>query len=142
MEKQIFILESEVTPDLDLEWDDFNRINYLCWLGLVNKQLDNKANAKEIINVETANAIYKNGKFVDYNILSTITVFDEADGYSMIKGYLVTYKQSEMIADENLVKEAWFAGIDEGESYVESYPTYFDVRDLKYFYQWFHKILK
>lgn len=64
--KTIYISRKDVNPSMIyadgepvLDWKEPNPNNYFhiggmyCWLGLVNKQLGNKANAEEIIEIRT-----------------------------------------------------------------------------------------
>ena len=73
--------------------------------GIVNQELGDKANCKEIVEVESAEATYKNGEFLGYNE-NPIGIFET------VEGYLITYLESDMIASKNDLLNCFNEGRD------------------------------
>lgn len=77
-------------------------IDTLYWLGLVNQFLGNKANAKEIVDVELSGANYDtDGNFLGYNT-------NPVGFFETVEGYLITYLESDMIANKDDLEDIWF----------------------------------
>lgn len=111
MEKQLFIPKSYLTDKLDMIASYENKVitnivNYLAWLGLVNQQLGDKANCKEILNVEKHESF--GGE--DHEDFIKLTFAEKVArwGYPKFIGYEVTYLESEMIANKNALANAWW----------------------------------
>lgn len=102
--RQIFIPYSDV-PQWIISLHSLNskdEIDILVWLGFVNQQLGNKANAKEIVSVSFLEMYYDS---------FTNQVYD-------YQGYLITYLESDMIANKDDLESAWNDGFDSSKDYV------------------------
>ena len=130
MEKQVFIPKTILNETLGLDCSDKTRLNYLAWLGIVNQELCNKANAKEITNIEL------HQKFEDGD---TMFLGDNPVWENCKPGYLVTYLESDMIASRCDLERAWDYGEDEGRA-SEQAKAESSVRDYRSFCNWFEHI--
>jgi hypothetical protein len=125
MEKTIFI--SVDTPltflNLLIQEESVIRLKtpaYLCVLGLVNQKLGNKANAKEIVSVET----HESFSGEDHEDFIKLTFAEKVArwGYPKFIGYEVTYLESEMIATKSDLEDAYING-EQWSQYTETnYP--------------------
>lgn len=132
MEKRIFIPHNVVPQWVKsaLNVPIKESIDYLYWLGLVNQQLGDKANCKEIVRVSHCQESTTDGARIYIGSLGIWEGFTE--------GYLVTYLESEMIATKNDLENAWNVGYEEGQEFEKAGGmSYQNLRPSTYFHEWF-----
>lgn len=105
-------------------------------LGLVNQQLGNKANAKEIVSVEEHESFKGYYECEDKRILTFAEKVAEF-GYPVKDGYLITYLESDMIASKNDLESAW--KFVRNQSFLEETDSISDEYNYLTFNEWFEE---
>lgn len=132
MEKQIFIpihwLEHNTTGCIDLFVQYSNKYlfsnfsaAYFTVIGIVNEILADKANCKGIVDVSLKEMYYDSVKNQVYDY----------------QGYIVTYLESEMIANKDDLESAWDFSFQ--QSYAEERGLILNADEHLNFKQWFNE---